>query len=85
MTRESEQSLLNFCVRQRKQFDVSAWLKVPYSDQSISKINRFLEQNGIDVLTLAGGIEVELKKHAEEALDDYVGNFDSIRLTVEIL
>jgi len=30
MTRESEEILLSFCARQREQFDMEEWLKVPH-------------------------------------------------------
>ena len=32
MTRDTEQALLEFCARQRTQFDVAEWLKVPHPD-----------------------------------------------------
>ncbi|MDF1811212.1 MAG: hypothetical protein P1V20_03330 [Verrucomicrobiales bacterium] len=33
MTRDTEQALLEFCARQRTQFDVAEWLKVPHPNR----------------------------------------------------
>ena len=57
-------------------------------DLAVSKISRYSEQDRQDILTLAEKelfTVDELRKHAEEALDYYVGNLETIRLTIDLL
>lgn len=57
-------------------------------DLAVSKISRYSEQDRNDILALAARdyfTSQELHKHAGEALDYYVGNLDSIRLTIDML
>lgn len=57
-------------------------------DLAVSKISRYSEQDRNDILLLAAGdfftID-EFREHANEALDYYVGNLNSVRLTIDQL
>ncbi len=57
-------------------------------DLAVSKISRFAEQDREDIVSLARGgyfTPVQLKAHAMEALDYYVGNLDYVRLSIDLI
>ena len=57
-------------------------------DLAVSKISRYSEQDRNDILLLAENnlfTSDQLRKHAEEALNYYVGNLHTIRLTIDQL
>ena len=57
-------------------------------DLAVSKISRYSEQDRKDILLLASSKHFsgdDLKRHAEAALDYYVGNMNNIRLTIDQL
>jgi len=57
-------------------------------DLAVSKISRYSEQDRSDILLLASRkyfTADQLRKHSEEALDYYVGNMHTIRLTIDQL
>jgi len=54
-------------------------------DLALSKISRFSDQDREDILSLAAGGLItagQIKKRAEEALADYIGNPDRIRADI---
>jgi hypothetical protein len=57
-------------------------------DLAVSKLSRFSEQDQADIRVLAreGFIDAsELRRRAEEALPDYVGNLDRIKASIKIV
>ncbi|MDF1814265.1 MAG: hypothetical protein P1V20_18820 [Verrucomicrobiales bacterium] len=73
MTRETEQALLNFCVRQRDQFEAAEWLKVPHPER-----DEFLAA----VLFLAGvdwyGYRNELVNIATQIEPESIGHLSKV-------
>ena len=55
-------------------------------DLAVSKLSRFSEQDQLDILALAGAGLIDptaLRRRAEEALPDYVGNLDRVRNSID--
>jgi hypothetical protein len=56
-------------------------------DLAISKLSRFSDQDRLDIRTLARErliAATQLRRRAEEALPDYVGNLDRIKTSIDI-
>ena len=56
-------------------------------DLAVSKLSRFSDQDRLDIRALARErliAATQLRRRAEEALPDYVGNFDRIKTSIDI-
>jgi len=56
-------------------------------DLAVSKLSRFSEQDRLDIRALARERLIDathLRRRAEEALPDYVGNLDRIKTSIDI-